>query len=74
MEQNRYYRGVVIPLISQSTGYTNEEVHELMKKQFLSKRKKVMGKFINKYKSTTKLSTEEFNEYIEKIRAFALKH
>ncbi len=71
--QNSYYWWLVLPLLSESTWYTEEEIHELMKKQFLSKRKKVLWKFINKAKSTTELSTEEFNEYIEKIRVFASK-
>lgn len=65
-KQNRYYRGVVIQLISEYTGYTNEEVHQDFSQHFLGYVKK--GR---KYrKSTTELNWKEMTDYIENIRAY----
>ena len=67
VQQNRYYHGVVCKLISGHTGYTGDEVHQIMAEQFLSYEKN--GKqFV---KSTTKLKTAEFEEYLEACRRFA---
>lgn len=71
-QQNAFYWGVFLPVLTE-TGYTTDELHELFKKKFLSKRKtltKLGRKVIWKYKSTTELSTIEFEEYLEKIREF----
>lgn len=61
--QNNYLWGVVYKLISDYTGMTVEEVHEHCKWKFLRKR----VKRLHTTKSTTNLSTLEFNEYIDKI-------
>jgi hypothetical protein len=67
VQQNRYLWGVVYKMISDDTGYTPEEVHFLMKKQFLSYEKNGV-EFLN---STTKLKAVDFDTYIENIRRFA---
>lgn len=67
LQQNRYYWGVVIDILSRDTGYYPEEIHQLMAKKFLSYEKK--GEVF--VKSTTMLSTTEFEEYLSKIRIFA---
>ena len=33
--QNRYYWGVVLKLISEKTGYTREEIHEMLRLLYL---------------------------------------
>lgn len=60
--QNAYYFGVIVDMISQETGNELEETHELLKVRFL----KPIGK-----KSTTQLTTVEFNTYIEKIQRWS---
>lgn len=69
--QNRYYWGCVIALISEWTGYTPEEAHEAMKMKFLRAHEDTD---IPTVKSTTKLSTAEFEAYCESIRRFAAEH
>lgn len=64
--QNNYYWGVVLQLLSDHTGYTTDEMHEICKHQFLI----VHGKF-DYVKSTTKLNTVEFEEYLDKIKNWA---
>ena len=65
--QNAYMWSVVYKTIGDDLGYEPEEVHQLMSERFLSYRKDNY-KFV---KSTTKLNTKEFEEYMEKIRRFA---
>ena len=56
--QNKYYWGVVIDVICQTTGEIPRNQHEQLKKLF-------------GIKSTTGLSTAAFAEYIEQIQAWA---
>lgn len=63
--QNNYLWGVVYALISGHTGYTPEEVHEAMKLKFL---RKYTDSPLPSLRSTTELSTAEFEDYVEKIR------
>jgi hypothetical protein len=72
---NRYYWSVVIPYIALETGYTKEEMHDVLRKMFLSYEKKnnITQSVDTFLISTTKLDNLEFNEYVEKIRMFALE-
>ena len=64
--QNRYYWGVIIKMLGDYFGYEPEEMHEALKMEFL----KVNGP-IPTVKSTTKLTTVEFNDYIGRIIRWA---
>lgn len=74
-QQSRYYFGVVVDILSNHTGFTPEEMHEILKHKFLrdwKKIKTVNGVFEYVYtKSTTILSTAEFENYLAKIREWA---
>jgi len=59
---NRYY-WAILTLIGKDLGYYPEEIHNSFKALFLTDRTKK----IPIVKSTTRLSTEEFTEYIERI-------
>jgi hypothetical protein len=63
--QNSYYWGVIIELISEWTGYTKDETHDMLRGMFLRKRKEGLPDTI---RSTTELSTVEMEEYHESIR------
>jgi hypothetical protein len=65
--QRKYQWGCVYKIVSEHTGYTLDECHQLFGKMFL-KYEKNGHVFI---KSTTKLSTVEFEDYMESIRRFA---
>ena len=69
--QNRFYRGIVIPLIADHTGYAQDEVHEILKFAFLIQYKKVGNKELSYVGSTADLNTVQFEEYIVKIREWA---
>ncbi len=69
-QQNSYYWAVALKIISEATGHTEEELHEIFKKMFLPKIFKKLGdKTVMISGSTTALSTDEFARYLDRIIA-----
>lgn len=66
-QQNRYYRWL-LQIVEKETGVPKEETHEKMKMKFLYVAWD--GKSLPYCKSTSKLKTDEFVEYIDKVVAF----
>jgi hypothetical protein len=76
-QANAYYWGVVLQLLSEFTGYTVEEMHDICKAKFLPKKLaiadsngEVVGEFVLGG-STRTLNTNEFYEYVERIRQWS---
>ena len=70
--QNRYYWAVIIKTLSEEIGYSSEEMHEILKQQFLITETKIIkDKEYKITKSTTALNTSEFEDYLSKIRSWA---
>ena len=75
--QNRYYWGVVVSLISDSIGYTRDEVHEMLKHKFLTSMESIkntrtgISYLIPKEKSTTQLDTKEWEQFMSEIREWS---
>lgn len=70
--QNAYYWAVIIKTLSDEWGYETEEIHLLLKEMFIQKKFiTVKGVEFEVIPSTTKLSTKEFKEFIEKIQRWA---
>lgn len=76
-QANRYWWGVCVALVSEHTGYTPDEVHELAKHMFLPKRLavadgngEVLGEFVIGG-STTKLTTAAFADFVDAFRKWA---
>ena len=73
LPQNSYY-WKLLEIIGEDIGYESEDMHEIFKHKFLKKEKEVMIKgkpfTFEKTISTTKLTTAQFTEYIEKIKRF----
>ncbi len=67
LSQNKYYWGVVIKIISDHTGYTSDETHQILARKFLSYTNGEQT-FV---RSTTKLNTVQFNDYFEQCRTWA---
>jgi len=65
--ENRYYWGVVIKLLSENTGYNENEMHDALRMLFL----RDDSKKIPTLRSTTSLSTVEFEDYLMKIRMWS---
>ena len=71
--QNRWYFGVVLPIIAQETGDDEESIHESLLMKFASKR--VKSKKDKRFslvvaKRSKSMNTAEFSEYVEKIRVW----
>lgn len=77
LNQNAWYWGVIVEAISDHTGYTADEIHELLKAKFIPKRLAVLagnGDIVDEFVmggSTRKMNTAEFGEYCEAIRRWA---
>ena len=70
LAQNALYWGSWLPVISDSTGHSTQELHEFYKKMFLPKKVIVLNKkemVIDD--STTNLNIAEFSDYLMKIQA-----
>lgn len=70
-QQNRYYWGVVLAVLSECTGYDPEQMHDAMKEKFASKRTEA-GLLITE--RTSKMDTTRFSEYIEGIKRWAAEY
>ena len=64
-QENRYYRGVVVFMFADFTGYDNEEAHLALRQRFLST---VDDNGLMRIRSTTELSTSEFEDYMTQCR------
>jgi hypothetical protein len=77
LAQNAWYWSGVVGAISEHTGYTPDEIHEILKAKFLPKKLALTdgnGEIVDELViggSTTKLNKIQFGEYIEQIRAWA---
>jgi hypothetical protein len=56
--QNAYYHSVIVDMLAEYTGHDHDEMHEALKKQF-------------NIQSTAKLKTQEFEDYISRIKIWA---
>ena len=65
--QNSYLWAVPYKIIADETGDDAKSVHHAMAEMFLSS----PGNVVKKVKSTTKLSTVEFNEYVDNVIKWA---
>ena len=75
VNQNAYYWGIVIRYLTyECSGYTKDEIHQILAERFLSYEKSdtKTGEIRKFVKSTTELNTLEFEEYLDKIRLLAI--
>jgi len=75
LRQNRYYWAVIISMLSEELGHSEDEMHEIFKAMFLTNEVDLVTKTGNRHfnitKSTTELTTKKMEVYLEKIRMFA---
>lgn len=68
LNQNNYYWGGVLTPISEHTGHSIEDLHELFKEMFLGRQEITWrGMKKNILTTTTSKNTSEFSEYTSKI-------
>lgn len=69
---NAYYWAVVVPMVADHTGFTEEETHEALKALHLGREvKDLAGREIVCTKSSATLDSKEFGEYVDRCIAFA---
>lgn len=71
LEQNKYYWGVVVKLLSEEIGSSLDETHEILKYKFLKRTLTVADEFYDFVPSTTTLNMKEMEEYLNQIREWA---
>lgn len=71
LNQNSYYWGVVVKILSDETGNDPESIHEFIKLKFNPKFVTVGNEQALIGGSTANLSTKDFEEKMEEIRAWA---
>jgi len=73
VSQNRYYWGVVLTMLSEHTGYTKDQMHEICKMKFNLKTKALKGEIYEFGGPTKELDTKEMTDYIESIREWSME-
>jgi transcription elongation factor GreA-like protein len=75
LPQLKYYWSVIVKILSDELGYTQNEMHEILKMMFLSELKIIKTKEgikeIRIPKSTGECQTTEIEDYYSQIREFA---
>lgn len=67
--QNGYYWTIIIPILGEYFGYLPDEIHEALKFKFL---RKAGDDKLPTVKSSTKLNRIDWEDWMEKIRIWAL--
>jgi len=67
--QNRYYNGVILKILGNELGYDRDEIHEVCRRRFLLD---ISRRFAT-VRSTKRLTTSQFEEYMAKIRQWAAR-
>lgn len=70
-KQNAFYWGIILNILSSETGNDPETIHEVLKDKFLGEPILIGKETMRTRRSTTSLSTKEFEEYMENIKRWA---
>ena len=68
-QNDRYW--IILKELGEYLGYSDIELHDLLKWKYLSEQKEIAGQLVTVIKSTSSLTTEEFMEYNNNIERFA---
>ena len=72
LKMNAYYFGVVVPIIADWMGEDDPDyIHALLKAMFLSRTAIIKGKEYHVSGKTSKLTTAQFGEYLERVIRWA---
>ena len=73
LNANRYLWGVVYRTLAEWSGHDEEELHSIFKERFLSHRQLRLptGELLEAPGSTAVLDTEQFSEYVSRVKRFA---
>ncbi len=69
--QNRYYWGVIVKILGNHFGYTQKETHSAIGQEFLLVERDGKPPFV---RSTSDLDTQEFVEFNEQVKIWAVTY
>jgi len=69
--QYAYYYGIVLPMISDHTGHSTEELDLILKHKFLYEWTELGSELVRKVISKTRVTTEQFSTYLEEVIRWA---
>jgi hypothetical protein len=72
VQQNRYYWGVIVKMLSDYTGHDQGEMHEILKYKFNPINIEIDGKEITVGGTTRDLTTTQFKDYNDRIKMWAI--
>ena len=72
LDQNDYYWRLVTELADYFGLKSKDEMHEVLSYKLLSEEKQIKNLKVMTINSTTKLNVKEFNEYLERVKEFAI--
>lgn len=70
-QANRFYWGVVVPLIAEHLGYQKDELHEALKQKFLSLDAEPDAHGLMRARSTASMTKKEFGDFLENVITWA---
>lgn len=71
LEQNAYFHGVAVQILSEELGIDFEDMKDLLKTQFLRKTILLRGKPFEIVQHSSELDTIDFNKFVKDIQRFA---
>ncbi len=72
--QNRRY-WLILQKIKEVTGHETDELHEIFKSKFLGvQTSEIAGREVTHQRSSARLKTSEFAEYMERVESWAIEH
>jgi len=70
-QNDRYW--IMLKELGEYLGYSDIELHELLKYKYLSIQKQIAGQPVTVIKSTSALTIDEFSEYNANVERFAIE-
>ena len=72
VQNRRYFK--ILTEIARVSGHQTEELHEMFKAKFLGTQlNELAGETVTHQRSSTKLTTKEFAEYMERVESWAIE-
>jgi hypothetical protein len=69
--QNRYWWGVVIPVLAECWQCSHQDAHDRVTLEFVGQAREIGGKALTVPGSTSALSTSQFNQLVQSVQQYA---
>lgn len=73
--QNKRYWSLIVPCFSEWSGYEKDEAHEVLLQMFSKYEDHLpTGELVERIRRSSKMSVEQFNEYMGRVERFLAAH